>query len=517
MFLKAGLTLLALLFAYRLTRLITNYITACKIGLPIVVTPFGWQDPLWIIFGSRFSWVQHLPFGQWYKYSYMHWSLHDRFETYDRLKTKAFTIVGPSKNEVVLADADAVGEILGKYKRWHRPRELYTIFATMGENVDSSDGEDWQRHRKIVSHGFREHNNKLVWESATKQAKQWLKSCEGEAQQRSMRRLEEDMNTISANVLMFAGFGQDCGFVDGGLKDIPEGHGQSFSEVMLFMLRNVFLAWATRGLNLPKLIEPRSLARLKETKKELFQYFDESLERGDGDFVKSFMEANENEKNGGRQYLTRGELYGNMYIIQLAGFDTTSYTMLFTLALLATHPEVQEWVRDGIGEVAAYEDSYPNAVRCRAAMHETLRAYGPAPTIARYASNVETLNIAGQEVVIPARTFVSTNFTGCHYDKEVWGKDATAWKPQRWIEVVDGKEQLKKSPELLAWSVGPRICPGKKFSQVEFTAVMDMVLREYRLEASPGLQDALEDFEWQVTPKVKRSKVDAVGVTFIKR
>lgn len=110
-----------------------------------------------------------------------------------------------------------------------------------------------------------------------------------------------------------------------------------------------------------------------------------------------------------------------MYIIQLAGFDTTSYSMLFTLALLATHPETQEWVSETIGEVDQYEGGFPTAIRCWAAMHETLRVYGAAPSLARHSPNVETINVAGKEIVIPAKTYVSANLTGCQHDPNIWG------------------------------------------------------------------------------------------------
>lgn len=332
-----------------------------------------------------------------------------------------------------------------------------------------------------------------------------------------MGTLENDMDTISANVLMFAGFGQDYNFTEGGLKDVPQVHAKSFAEVMISIYRNMFLAWATRDLTLPKMIEPKKLTQLRATKQELFQYYDESLRRGEGDFVRSFLEANENEKKGGRQYLTRDELFGNMYIIQLGGFDTTSCTIIFTLALLATHPAIQVWMAEMVGEDEKYEDDYPTAIRCQAAMHETLRVYGAAPNLARHSPNVETINIAGKEVIIPAKTYVSANFAGCQHDPDIWEDDAAEWKPQRWIEIVDGKEQFNKSLNLLAWSAGPRICPWVKFSQFEFTAVMSSLLKRYRLEASPGLQAALDDFDFEITPRIKRSRIDSLSVKFIER
>lgn len=71
MFFTTIITLLAILVTYRAFHFVGNYIEARKIGLPILVTPFTWQDPFWNVLGSNFSWIQHLPFGKRYKWSYL--------------------------------------------------------------------------------------------------------------------------------------------------------------------------------------------------------------------------------------------------------------------------------------------------------------------------------------------------------------------------------------------------------------------------------------------------------------
>jgi cytochrome P450 len=45
------------------------------------------------------------------------------------------------------------------------------------------------------------------------------------------------------------------------------------------------------------------------------------------------------------------------------------------------------------------------------------------------------------------------------------------WRPGRWL---DEKGELIQPPPGMynPWTAGPRVCPGKKFSQVEFVAVI---------------------------------------------
>jgi cytochrome P450 len=69
-----------------------------------------------------------------------------------------------------------------------------------------------------------------------------------------------------------------------------------------------------------------------------------------------------------------------------------------------------------------------------------------------------------------------------HLPNEFNGTEPTKFDPTRFVSMTkDGKESLRDDSDLLKegympWTNGPRACPGKKFSQVEFVAVMAKVL-----------------------------------------
>ncbi|KAG6353424.1 hypothetical protein INS49_005605 [Diaporthe citri] len=56
------------------------------------------------------------------------------------------------------------------------------------------------------------------------------------------------------------------------------------------------------------------------------------------------------------------------------------------------------------------------------------------------------------------------------------------------------------------WSLGARNCPGKKFAQVEFVAVMSYVLRLYRVEAIPLKGESPEDTRKRIWDWTQESK-----------
>lgn len=75
-----------------------------------------------------------------------------------------------------------------------------------------------------------------------------------------------------------------------------------------------------------------------------------------------------------------------------------------------------------------------------------------------------------------------------HTHPKFWGNDSLEWKPNRWIKkatepgVPDTFEYPVPNDVYCAWSQGPRVCIGRKFSQVEFIAVVARTLSTCRME-----------------------------------
>lgn len=75
-------------------------------------------------------------------------------------------------------------------------------------------------------------------------------------------------------------------------------------------------------------------------------------------------------------HMTDDELYGNLYVFNLAGFETTANALTYTMPFLARNPEIQAWVGEEIDRVIktgsqqewSYEAAFPALVRCLAVM-----------------------------------------------------------------------------------------------------------------------------------------------------
>lgn len=111
--------------------------------------------------------------------------------------------------------------------------------------------------------------------------------------------------------------------------------------------------------------------------------------------------------------------------------------------------------------------------------YETLRLYGPVIYTPRYTGEEpQTILLDGKEYTIPADIHVTVNQAALHSLPENWGSDSLVWRPDRWIVGASkgklGEEELISPPPgtFVPWISGPRVCPGRKFAQVEFVSIM---------------------------------------------
>ena len=119
----------------------------------------------------------------------------------------------------------------------------------------------------------------------------------------------------------------------------------------------------------------------------------------------------------------------------------------------------------------------------------------------------------GKTYPIPPGMIVYVSSASMHRDQAVWGEDADSFRPSRWIETSDLSlsplhEAVKTMPKgtFLAWSSGPRICPGSKMSQVEFVSVFATIFRKWRVELVRRDGESIEESRKRVEEVMKDSQ-----------
>ena len=134
-------------------------------------------------------------------------------------------------------------------------------------------------------------------------------------------------------------------------------------------------------------------------------------------------------------------------------------------------------------------------------------------------------------ITIPPGSFVPITMAAMQRDERFWGQDALVYNPKRWITTNEkGEERLIADTEkegYTPWLIGPRVCPGKKFSQVEFVAVIATLLENFSIrpanivdgqtaqEGWEALNTAVENPFFNMSPKIIGP--EKCGVEFVAR
>lgn len=184
-----------------------------------------------------------------------------------------------------------------------------------------------------------------------------------------------------------------------------------------------------------------------------------------------------------------------VFVFNFAGHDTTAHTLTFATFFLAANPDVQDWVSEEINHVMGnrrpedwvYSD-FTSLKRCLAVMYETLRLYTPVPTSKIVGGQEpQPLIVAGNTLMLAPGTMIVPSYSSLQTDPRYWGEDSLEWRPSRFIKAspsgsLDDEEFITPARgTFLAWSWGARDCVGRKFSQVEFVAVMATLFRKHRV------------------------------------
>ncbi|XP_003931663.4 cytochrome P450 27C1 [Saimiri boliviensis] len=182
------------------------------------------------------------------------------------------------------------------------------------------------------------------------------------------------------------------------------------------------------------------------------------------------------------QALTLQEIYANVTEMLLAGVDTTSFTLSWTVYLLARHPEVQQTVYQEIIRNLG-ERHVPTAADVRkvplvrALLKETLRLFPVLPGNGRVTQ--EDLVIGGY--LIPKGTQLAL----CHYATSYQDENfprAKEFRPERWLRKgdLDRVDNFGSIP----FGHGVRSCIGRRIAELEIHLAVIQLLQRFEIKTS---------------------------------
>ncbi|KAI9083486.1 hypothetical protein K1719_034428 [Acacia pycnantha] len=354
----------------------------------------------------------------------------------------------------------------------------------------SYEGEKWMKHRRIINPAFHFEKLKLMlpafYESCNEMIEKWMRLV-SESQRNSC---EIDVwpffQSMTSDVISRTAFG----------SSYKEGRHifQLQSEQIILTLK------VLRSVYIPgwRFVPTKLNRRLKEIEKEMkvllrgiIHKREKAREEGvapSDDLLDMLLESNRKEikdnSNNKNVGMSIEDVIKECKLFYLAGQETTSVLLNWTIILLCKDPSWQSQAREEVFQVfGTQRPAYDGLSRLKLVsmiLYEALRLYPPAPMLDRIVAKDAKLG----SLSLPTGTRVGIPIILMQQDPELWGEDAKEFNPERFCEGVSNEPKNPASYLPFGW--GPRICLGQKFSLLEAKMALSLILQHFSFKLSPS-------------------------------
>jgi cytochrome P450 len=357
---------------------------------------------------------------------------------------------------------DGVKRVLGGPRNgYSKGNRFYRMIAeSLGSGLLTSEGETWERQRRLIQPLFTRKQiagyADLMAAEATDVAARWA---------RNGQRVDAnaEMVRLTLRVVGRAIFGEDV-----------DKAGPVLDSAFPVLNRHTFRR-ATAPVAPPASWPTPSNRRAARAKRELYGVVDELIAKRarsgtDGDDLLSRLLRARDADTGAAMDVQ--QVRDEALIFLLAGHETTSTALTFTLNLLGRHPREQHLIREELDAVLGGRpptvDDFPSLERTAMAVKEAMRLYPPAYATGRLSEDDD--EIGGYP--IPAGSYVVVSQYATHRHPGFW-EDAEAFDPARF---TPEREADRHPYAYFPFGRGPRSCIGSHFAMLESVMAVAILL-----------------------------------------
>ncbi|ESK88227.1 cytochrome p450 [Moniliophthora roreri MCA 2997] len=189
----------------------------------------------------------------------------------------------------------------------------------------------------------------------------------------------------------------------------------------------------------------------------------------------------------------------------IAGSDTTSAALTYTIYYLLRNPECYKKAREEVDEVftggtvdALDTKLYGNLDYVAACINESMRLMPPVPCNGPREVSAGGKVLCGQ--YLPERTQVQIPPYSIHRNPAHSSPQTNEYVPERWLPGAEAKGYFTNADAFIPFSYGPSNCAGRNLAKREMMMVLAMLLQQFDICFGTG-----EEEQW-VEGWVKRSR-----------
>lgn len=358
----------------------------------------------------------------------------------------------------------------------------YRVLAQiMGNGLVSNDGPHWQKQRKLMQpmfanrlvNGFTDPINQLT----SKLVDEWSTKMIND----EVVWADRDMGRLTYQIVGATLFGSDIDEYAGEIAEILDVVNLQTQEVRALMTLYPWIPtpynrrWRRAKRRLDDIVYGM-IARRREEGAQQNDILDRLLAARDEDSAEGMDER---------------QMRDEVVTLMLAGHETSSAALAWTLYLLAKHVDVDARLSEVIekslnGRLATSADLL-NMPYLKQVVQESMRIFPPVWAIARRSVNQERFG----DYDVPAGAYIGVIPYALHRHRDFW-PDPERFDPDRFA--ADSRES-RHSYAYLPFAAGPRACIGLGMAMLEIQLVLIQIIQRFKFELIP-------DHPIEIMPKV---------------
>ncbi|GJQ73208.1 Cyp6a9 [Trypoxylus dichotomus] len=407
----------------------------------------------------------------------------------------------------MVIDPEYVKNILVKDFQHFTDRGLYynEKKQPISANLFFIEGQRWRNLRHRLTPTFTSGKMKMMFKTMLRCTEPLASAFKEMASNREAIDIKESLARFTTDVIGSCAFGIECNsFLEPNSEFRQHGkaifHQTPFDQMKLLFVQS--FPNLSRSLGIV-LLNNKSGAFLTNMATETYNYRKRNNVRRD-DFMQILIDLKDKkgDPKDKENSITMNELIAQASLFFIAGFDTSSVTLSFTLFNLASHLDIQEKVRNEVKDVlkmhkgeVTYE-ALQDMKYTEQVIDETMRMYPIAAILGRVCT--EDYRIPSTDIVIEKGTSVIFSPWALHRDPEHF-PDPEKFDPDRFS--AENKGNIVPGT-YFPFGDGPRTCIGLRFAMMQMKIALAVLLVDYEFTLNLKTKLPLEiDFGFILTPK----------------
>ncbi|KAL8915822.1 MAG: hypothetical protein Q9172_006635 [Xanthocarpia lactea] len=449
---------------------------------------------------------------------------HVGYQPFKELGSDNILLSSPNGNMLWTGDPETINQIAGQGTNFVKPVELFSFFDTYGPNMQTSKGDDWRSHRKIVAPAIGPHSNAAMWQAALHESKKLLMDLlEQEAP--VITHMKDHMSEVSLHCITQSLFAKELDYETTQVfpaPQLPSGR-LGFVEAMFTTIDKLGIIDSIPQA-LRALIPFKVIQRADKAYWDLHSYIVDMCDKASDMDKRNPKTTDMNVMAGTRpesaekhgKVMSRNTLIGNVFFFLLSGHGTAGNTLGFLMFLLAVRQDIQSQLQTHLDtqlgdkpvDTWTVADDFMHLYTgyTGSVLKEAMRLYNVVEFIPRRCTtDTPVTDLSGAHFVVPKNTLCLLNFTAAFRHPKIWPakpdcNDSTGryhpmldFDPKRWDSYGD---KITKPSDVglrtyFPFGLGGRACLGKSLGSIMMVGVLAAIFKDYSIElvAPPAIRE----------------------------